>query len=231
MGFNFYAGHADDICEPGNSLGGLLHLRFGSTAPLGTRGKGFVVPDDLAWENWSELQAFAREELGHAGSANIRAVDAWRGVYLDVRISREVLWLPGASRATAFSGSFKTRVWFSRPLVLLRRLFSPRGPSSVQRDKSEVILAVDRMVTQFGARAGEAGGLQVGDLRGLMRELNSLLDILEIERSVKSVESLRREYVTDLDRIDADGHIQCLCHAWLSSSWALESGSPLWLLK
>jgi hypothetical protein len=44
------------------------------------------------------------------------------------------------------------------------------------------------------------------------------------------VESTLQQYSAD-DRVDDDGHVQCLCHAWLTATRAVQMRAPLWLVK
>jgi hypothetical protein len=233
MGFNFQTGHPHDVLRNGDEVCRLLKSTFGDDIPLGMPGERFMFhADELAWSWWGELQDFALRELGESGSLQIRGVDAWEGVYLDADIDRELLKLPRQEPkaepilrliAHTTPDSFITRV---------RRIFglAPKaGSEDAQRD--QLIAMATEMVKQMGPREGERGTLQVGNLRKLIEELESLLAKLNVEATEAAVEALRRSYADEDERVDADGHIQCLCHAWLTATYAREHRAPLWLIK
>ncbi len=85
------------------------------------------------------------------------------------------------------------------------------------------------MVDAYGAREGECGALQVGNLRALCDELDALLEVVQLPQSVEALTSTIESY--ENDRPDDDPHIQGLCHAWITARFALENRTPLWLVK
>ncbi len=230
MGFNFQAGHPNDILCDSSDIVELLQARFGAALPLGTPGERFCLNDELAWSWWSELQTFAKSKLDESQTVQLCAVDAWHGVYIDADVVRELLWPPGTSPSddgpqiesvTVISGGFFSRILQS--LGLKRK-----SPDSDQQALVNSLLR--SMVNDYGPRAGEKGAFQVGNLRRLIRELDLLLALLEIEASAKSVEAVSQAYWSS-ERADDDGHIQCLCHAWLTAKHAVKIRAPLWLVK
>ena len=225
MGFNFRAGHPEDAVGDAGAVVALVTARFGPHVPLGTPGDLFVLPDEIAWSWWSELQAFSASSLGEAKSTQIRATDAWYAVYLDVDVERDVL------RSGADGVDPPLAVADAPPTGFLSRLARALGLAKNRTDpQAAAHAAMQQMVERYGARAGESNGLQVGNLRKLIEELDALVRVVGAEPTPAAVESLRESYAPD-DRADADGHVQCLCHAWLTAKHALETRSPLWLVK
>lgn len=231
MGIRFSVAHPIDVFGEGTAsrVVHLIRSECGPAVPLGTQGVDFCLPDEMGWSWWSSLQAFAREKLGPSGSRHIASVDAWQAVYVDADIDRVVLWLEG--RPSFDQGSFTLA---SHPNVggslidrLLRRLSLRKEPAL----SPELDAVVRQMVEDYGARPGERNAFQVGNLRRLMGELNALLATIGVCQTKDAVEALRRTYAESDDRCDDDPEIQCLCHAWLSASCALEVGAPLWLVK
>lgn len=195
---------------------------------MGNRHDGFCLQDEMGWSWWSALKCLAEQKLSAGAAPHINAVDAWRSVYIDADTERHVLWPDGKpdSASHAEQKIVVTNVsggsWPSR---FLRKLRSKKFPVP-----DEVAEVLDQMVTDFGARAGESDALQVGSLRGLSDELGRLLDALGVERSEEAVTLLMESYSQD-DRFDDDPEIQCLCHAWLTTTYAIQNGEPMWLVK
>lgn len=231
MGFNFVAGHPSTVLGEGHPLEAMLIARFGRDVPIGSPGDDFCLQDELAWSWWSELQTFVLSQLGPNGSTHLRAVDAWSGAYLDLNVSREVLWMPGDEpRGGALSAPAK-KGEAGGVLAWVKKLFGlkQKGPTAAA-EESEVYVAIREMVEQYGARRGEENAFQVGNLRGLMGELNQLLTAIKVEPTEEAVESLLADTVSE-DGPESRPHIQCLCHVWLTGNQALRMGAPLWLLK
>jgi hypothetical protein len=228
MGFNFQSGHPQDIVADSDEVVAILTTRFGPALPLGTPGNHFSLDDEMAWSWWNELQTFAASELGDAATPQIRATDAWYGVYVDAPVTRELLRHAGAEPEAKVISITRT------PDGLLTKLRRLIGLGAREERQSEVEAAAHQamqaMVDQYGARAGENGALQVGNLRALIAELESLLRLINAEPTAATIEALRQSYSAD-DRVDSDGHIQCLCHAWLTATHALAHKAPLWLVK
>ncbi|MEZ6235181.1 MAG: hypothetical protein R3B68_13415 [Phycisphaerales bacterium] len=230
MGFNFQSGHPIDLYGPedGTKVMALLQERFGADVPLGSPGDLFVLRNELAWSWCSDLARFAGDELGEEGSQQIRGVDAWNGVYVDAAVRREVLW-PGDPKSE--STPSEPQMVASGGGSIVSRVLGLFGIRRKQEVPPELRLALDEMVRAYGAREGESGALQVGNLVALIAEFERLLEHLGTPPTEESVSRLAESYAADDARCDDDGHIQCLCHAWLTAKHALDSRAPLWLLK
>jgi hypothetical protein len=229
MGFNFVAGSPWDLFEDdlADRYVEELRLAVAESVPLGRGIPEFVIRDEMGWSWWSELQAFARERLGREGSAQIGAVDAFEGVYVDADIDRRLLWPNGKPERTEspiFTMKLATQPWYRRPLQWL-------GLAPNSEVSPEIQSMMTQMIADYGARAGEFGALQVGNLRRLHDELSELAVFLGHDATQGPIEDLRRLYCDDEDRCDDDPEIQCLCHAWITSRYALDHGVPMWLLK
>lgn len=231
MGISFIVAHPTDMFGVGiaSRVVHLLRCACGADVPLGTQGVDFCLPDEMGWSWWSSLQTFAREKLGPSGSRQIAAVDAWQAAYVDADIDRVVLWLEGKRSVDQGSFTLESRPNVGGSLIdrLLRRLRLRKKPAL----SPELDAVVRQMVEDYGARPGERNAFQVGNLRRLMGELDALLATIGVRQTKDAVQALRRTYSESDDRCDDDPEIQCLCHAWLSASYALEVGAPLWLVK
>lgn len=228
MGFNFQSGQHVDMCgaEDGAKVAAALRVRFGDAVPLGQPGAYFCIRDEMGWSWWRSLQKFAAETLGESGSCQMRAVDAWNGVYVDTEVEREVLWPDGRPSRP---GPLKFRA--PKPSTWLGRVRRAVGLGVRERAIDlEARAALQEMMQQYGPRKGEEHALQVGCLRKLMAEAELLLRELGVEPSAAAVEMVLAGYSDD-DRCDADPAIQCLCHLWLTGKHALAHRQPLWLIK
>lgn len=228
MGLNFQSGHHVDMCgaEEGERVAAALRARFGDAVPLGAPGAYFCLRDEMGWSWWSTLQMFATQRMGEAGSRQIRAVDAWNGLYVDADVDRDVLWPDGRPSRP---GPLKFAA--PKPSTWLGRVRRAVGLGPRERDIDlEARAALQEMMQQYGPRKGEEHALQVGSLRKLMAEAESLLRELGVEPSASAVEEALAGYSND-DRCDADPAIQCLCHLWLTGTHALAHQQPLWLIK
>jgi len=225
MGINFQSAHHTEVFSPEHAerVAASLRKRFGPGIRLGKPGNAFCMRDEMGWSWWSTLGATAAEMLGEAETRQLRAVDAWQGVYVDAAVDRELLWpdgKPAAPRAAATVG----KPSFAARLLKLVGL-APRNdvPPEVRR-------AMDEMVRAYGAREGEHGAVQVGSLPKLIAEAEALLRHLQVQPTAAGVEAMLAPYAAD-DRCDDDPHIQCLGHLWITATHALQNGQPLWLVK
>jgi len=232
MGFNFQAGTPKDVFEQDHAdrVTRELQTHLGIDVPLGEGIPIFCLNDELGWSWWSELQAFASDQLGSKHSRQINALDAWQAVYIDSDVDRIVVWpdeppknKPGVVTVAA-SGPQAPRSF----LTGLSRLL---GFHRKQHVPAEISNAAMGMLNAYGPDVDERGGLQVGNLRLLMNELEALLRLIPVIPEESEVEQCMRSYSEDDNRIDDDPAIQCLCHAWLTARYALRNGVPLWLIK
>ncbi len=232
MGLNLRAGNYQELFDPDDSLiTAMLRSHLGQDVPLGEHGHTMELGDEMGWSWWNQLKDLAREQLGEGACPQIHATDAWNAVYIDAPINRMVLWADGKPAKDRPLTS--TRTTDLKPAStwrrLLRRVGLERKPSKAPDDAIARIM--DHLVEANGARAEERGALQVGNLRLLMAELGQLLGCIGVEATPQAVEALRRSYSDTDDRCDDDPGIQCLCHAWLTGSFALANRTPLWLIK
>jgi hypothetical protein len=240
MGFNFLSGHPDQVfgAEAAALHARALRERFGDSVPLGDpHADLFCLQDQIGWPWWQQLQARAARDLGEDATRQIRAVDAWSGVYIDTDVDREVLWPEGRSAPNAATAALAVpEMHPATPVVIpkvsffvkfLRFFGVPIGPPA----PIDPTPFIGIMVDQFGARAGERGALQVGNLRLLIPELEALLGALDVKPTQEAVGALLRSYSEDDAKADSDPEVQCLCHAWLTARHALENRTPLWLIK
>lgn len=228
MGINFVAASPTDILNPDSvePIVRELRAKVSASVPLGEGAPAFMVPADMGWNWWSELQAFATRRLGEEGSVQIRAVDAYSAVYVDADIERVLIWPDGKPEypeQARPSLSVRPKPWYLRPLAWL-------GLASNQCVPPEVAQQMEQMITDYGTRPGEWGSIQVGNLRKLHEELSNLASQLGHETTPKAMKNLLESYFTD-ERCEEDFEVQCLCHAWLTSKHAIDHGVPMWLLK
>lgn len=228
MGINFVAASPTDILNQDSVEPSVRELRakVSASVPLGEGAPAFMVPADMGWNWWSELQAFATRRLGEDGSVQIRAVDAYSAVYVDADIERVLIWPDGKPEhpeQTRTTLSVRPQPWYLRPLQWLGLTSNPDVPPEVMRE-------MNQMITDYGTRPGEWGSIQVGNLRKLHEELSNLASQLGHETTPKAMKNLLESYFTD-ERCEEDIEIQCLCHAWLTSKHAIDHGMPMWLLK
>ena len=228
MGINFIAASPWSLFEDeSEKYIQALRTEVSESVPLGRDVPEFIMPDEMGWSWWSALQTLAEERLGKEGCAQICAVDAWAGVYVDAALDRKLIWLngkPDKPKQVRVSVHQRPLPWYRRPLKWIGLAPKPELPPEIERMMTE-------MVQQCGARQGEQGAFQVGNIRQLHTELTNLVSLLGHEATQESIEQLHRSYLEDDDRVDDDPEIQCLCHAWLTSRYAIEQGVPMWLLK
>lgn len=227
MGFNFTVSHPRTafIEGFGDKVVEALRRSCGVNVPLGSLDEDFVLNEELAWSWWAELQQLALEKLGPAGSEQMQAVDAWMGVYVDADVDHFVLHLdrgPGTPSVRLVLTEVAVP-WWRRILRTLGLARSADAELSAMQAELEGALPQNAEL--------DDSALQVGNLRRLMAELNALLDALGIQRTEPSIIALRDSYLNDDDRIDSEGAIQCLCHAWLTAKHAIEHRAPMWLVK
>lgn len=229
MGFNFVASMPVDVFveEFADEFERYVQTHVSPDVPLGQAARYFCIEDELAWSWWSELQGLARAKMGEC--PHILAVDAWQGVYLDMQPDRLLFWPDGKAPGQGYDDFGRGRaIEIGAPAWkrLLRRLKLMRQPET----SDEFASVMQGMVEAYGTRRGERGAVQIGNLRGLFRELSTLLRLFEIDADQDTVEAVRVKYHSD-DHCDDDPEIQCLCHAWLTADFALRNGCPLWLIK
>lgn len=193
MGLSLQVGHprtifVDDYADLVLSA---LHEAFGPNVPLGSPNQYFCLPDEIGWSDWSDLQTLAAKKLGAGNALQIMAIDAWKGVYLDVDVDRAVLWPDGVSGPANLNGTKqKNQSVFGgsrlrRVLHKMGLLPDPEQPTAIQ----EILMP---MMKAYGPREGEENTLQVGNIKSLFVELEALLECLGIERNEHAVEMLRR---------------------------------------
>lgn len=233
MGFNFQAGHPAAVFDDAYAQAcvALLRERFGDAVPLGPAEEpSFCLEGELSWGAWKQLQTRALQELGADASVQLRGVDAWKGVYLDTDVEREVVWPEGQRRVSSQEAALAVPEMHARGSVeppkvsfgvkFLRFFGVPIGPPA-PIDPSRFIGV---MVENFGARAGEEAALQVGNLRVLRTELDAMVRRAGATPSQEDVRGLLASAASGSDT-------QCLCHAWLTARHALEHRTPMWLIK
>ncbi len=234
MGINFQSGHPCDVYEAeyGARIGSLLQNELGHGVPLGIPGKLFCLDDQLGWSWWNEMRRLASDKLPENDIEQISAVDAWQGVYLDKNIDRVLLWPDGnpdrkdMNKSVGFAIDVVQQSWFLQKLIKLGIRKAPSVPPV-----STTEAAMEEMTARCGARPGEGKALQVGNLRKLKSELDALLQSIGTDSNATAVTKLMQSYAEDDDRVDDDPEIQCLCHAWLTATHAIENKAPLWLVK
>lgn len=200
MAFNFHAApptvafYEDD----GQRVSAKLRETFGPGVPLGDASTQYRYDRELTWAWWKMLRQFARARV-ETPLRHLDAVDAWRGVYLDVEPERTVLWIDPADR---------------------EREGMDAGATGM----------LAKMQRRYGAREGERHALQVGSLRGLIGDLETVLSVIGCPATYEAVRALQASYEVE-ERIDEDPEIQCLADAWIAARFALDHNSPLWLIK
>lgn len=232
MGFNFQAGTIEEIFgeDPDSNTADRLKSMFGEAVPLGSGEDYYSVEDELGWSWWSELQAFGTQVLGEESTKHLNAVDAWCGVYLDVRTDRQAIWLtPENKQRESVKPKLRAHMPGETFIQRVLRKLGLRKPAGMDAEAMQAIL---QMTQELGARQGERHAMQIADLRGLMHELEQLLASIGVEANEEAVRA-KYDYYADAtaDRFDDDPHIQCLCHAWLTGRYALDHGCPMWLVK
>ncbi|MCK4871621.1 MAG: hypothetical protein KAS72_02740 [Phycisphaerales bacterium] len=233
MGLVLQAGHPNEIYgdEYGPQVAGVLKDKLGDAVPLGTPNECFDSFDglggELAWGWWSELQQLAEETLGEDATPHLTRVDAWEGVYVDVRSEPTLVWPKGEGEEPQQPA---VSVTIAPEPTLVGRILQRLGlrGRGLPADAQAMMQA---MAAEFGPREGERGALQVGDLRALREELAKLAEALGHQANDEAMLTLAREYSADDDRCDDDGGVQCLTHAWITSSKALELNAPMWVVK
>lgn len=232
MGFNFQAGHPQDIFgeQEAQSIIAKLSAAIDPPPPFGDPDAYYCLNDEIGWPDWSDLQVLAREQLGDEKCTQICNIDAWYGVYVDSKVDR--ILVPRVATKEEFRAYPPKLVPHSLTKEnLLQRILRRIGLRKRVTLSDEFISELQGMVDAFGARDGEQGAMQVGNLRSLNDELESLIAALGYQVSEDAIERLRRSYVEDDDRVDEDPAIQCLCHAWLTAQHAIRNKCPLWLIK
>lgn len=91
---------------------------------------------------------------------------------------------------------------------------------------------IHQMLAVCGPREGEAGALQVGNLRALKQELERVYvavgDIAPTRESVMA----SIQHLEDIDDYEDEyGGLVCLHHCWYTAEITLEQQAPLWLVK
>lgn len=228
MGFNFVAASPWMMYEEewANKQARALLSEVSESIPFGKDAPDFVMPNEMGWSWWSQLQVLAADRLGKEGSTQIRAIDAEEGVYVDANIDRVLIWPNGKPENAEHSRPslvLPKTPWYRRPLQWLGLASKSDMPPEVERMLIE-------MIENCGARQGERGALQVGNLRLLHSELSDLATQLGYETTLDAMNNLLQSYSND-ERYEEDIEIQCLCHAWLTSKHAIDHGVPMWLLK
>ncbi|HZW11123.1 MAG TPA: hypothetical protein VFF69_14570 [Phycisphaerales bacterium] len=235
MGLVLSACHPDEQFgeEEGGAIARLLREAFGDGVPLGQPGAAFFSDEplggEMAWSWWSELQRFAAGALGEARVPQLLAVDAWFGVYVDVRTE--------PTKLRGGGGEDEARPEPHRPVEGERQSVWARvlGLVGVRSERERVMdagaAAMRQMVRELGPRDGDMGSVQAGDLRALKDELDALASHLGVEASEEAVVRLGLSYAEDDARVEEDGHVQCFCHAWVTAHRALEMGCPMWVVK
>tara|TARA_E500000318_G_C3498125_1_gene187250 strand:- start:16 stop:720 length:705 start_codon:yes stop_codon:yes gene_type:complete len=234
MGFNFLAAGIEEIMEPSDadSLASLIRANVPGDPPISRPGFEFCMRDEIGWSWWSELQQYAAQRLGEDRVQALLAVDAWTGAYLDVDRDRLLLWPDGEPDADASESQPTIEALGHQPVSFISRIlrFFGIGRSSDAEPDPEIRGMLDAMVSSFGAREGESGAFQIASLPRLIGELNEILAHEGIGANEESIRRALAEYENE-NRFDDDPHIQCLCHAWLTSQVAMENACPMWLLK
>lgn len=223
MGFDFRVGHPRGMFgdEDGEALAAMLREEFGEDLPLGdaSEEEAIAVADEavrgeLGWSWWQELQMAAAERLGEDALPNLLSLDAWNAVYLDVRTPPVVYLADEEDDAEE-----------PPPAIPFN------GGQLGDEERAEIQALMNAMVDALAPPDGERDGLQIADLRGLRAELEAVAAAFEVEASDEAMLRLVRSYAESDDRADDDPHLQCLACAWLGTSWAIERGAPLWLVK
>ncbi|MBL8886077.1 MAG: hypothetical protein JNK16_05405 [Phycisphaerales bacterium] len=227
MGFNLQSATASEVLEDEDAAEWTAFIRkhLGQSVPLGTPGNHYCHTDEMGWSWWKQLQEHATRELDDP--KNLLAVDAWFGAYFDGPIDRTVLRRrpqPASEQAKDLVAA--TTVGF---LDRLRSMIGLTPKNLVANNAARH--ALNDMYRQFGPRAGEADGLQIASLRGVLDEANQLLEKLGTPANADAVNSLLESYTQDDARCETDPHIQCLCHLWLTANHALEHRQPMWCIK
>ncbi len=226
MGFNLRSAHSTEVfdTEYGELVAAALRKRFGDHVPLGKPGNVFCMPDEMGWSWWSALGAAATLSLGEAATRQLRAVDAWQGVYIDALIDREVMRLGGDVSTPQVTTTVIGKLSFANRL---RKLV---GLAPKDEIPAEIRKVMDEMMRANGPRDGERGALQVGSLPKLMAEAEAMLRHLKVQPTIAGLQTMLEPYAA-ADRCDDDTHIQCLGHLWITGTHAIQNRQPLWLVK
>ena len=161
MGFSLFVGHASGIFVPEavESEQQQVTAVTGPGVPLGEPGlewsTGSTMIGEMAWSWWGQMQALVERTLGLGRAPHTRAVDAWRGVYVDARVRPGVV--DGASVRPAIARSRPG--WFTRWRA--ERRLKRGDPSGV----------IDLMAAEHAPGGTDRSRLQIGDVRALREEL------------------------------------------------------------
>lgn len=228
MGFNLQSGCPSEVfdADSASMVEAAFRAKYAARVRLGKPGSHMVLPGEMGWSWWKQLQQFASAKLGDPGTSYLRATDAWQAVYVDAEIDRTILWPEPKTRSGRPFGA--SQIVSRDRLPLLMRVKSLLGLNPIPR---RIRRALDQMKRDYGPRPGEDGALQVASLRGVLREAESLLVKIGVRTDQSSVEQTLDRYERDESESDDGPAVMCLCHLWLTGSHALSHAQPLWLIK